>query len=93
VRTGWRTAQWRRSPHHAIGGANLRGGPSISAPLTGPFAGRLPGGSPAWVARQRAGAQVGGTRIWYQVSHRHWVSGNYAAAPGTAGFTKPAPRC
>jgi hypothetical protein len=70
-------------------GANQRGGPSVSAPLTG----RLPGGSLAWVVCQRAGTQVGRTRIWYQISPRHWVSGNYAAAPGTAGFGRPAPRC
>jgi Domain of unknown function (DUF1906) len=70
-------------------GANQRGGPSVSAPLTG----RLPGGSLAWVVCQRAGTQVGGTRIWYQISPRHWVSGNYADAPGTAGFSRPAPGC
>ena len=70
-------------------GANQRGGPSVSAPLTG----QLPGGSLAWVVCQRAGTRVGGTRIWYQTSRRHWVSGNYAAAPGPAGLGQPAPRC
>jgi hypothetical protein len=73
----------------AARGANQRDGPSVSAPLTG----RLPGGSLAWVVCQRAGTRVGGTRIWYQISARHWVSGNYAAAPGPAGFRQPAPRC
>lgn len=70
-------------------GANQRGGPSVSAPLTG----QLPGGSLAWVVCQRAGTRVGGTRIWYQTSRRHWVSGNYAATPGPAGLSQPAPRC
>ena len=70
-------------------GANQRGGPSVSAPLTG----QLPGGSLAWVVCQRTGTPVGGTRIWYQTSHRHWVSGNYAATPGPARFGPPAPRC
>jgi hypothetical protein len=70
-------------------GANQRGGPSVSAPLTG----QLPGGSLAWVVCQRAGTPVGGTRIWYQISHRHWISGTYAATPGPAGFGQPAPRC
>jgi Domain of unknown function (DUF1906) len=70
-------------------GANQRGGPSVSAPLTG----QLPGGSLAWVVCWRTGTPVGGTRIWYQTSHRHWVSGTYAAAPGPAGFGQPAPRC
>lgn len=70
-------------------GANQRGGPSVSAPLTG----QLPGGSLAWVVCQRAGTRVGGTRIWYRISHRHWVSGSYAAAPDTAGLGQPAPRC
>jgi glycoside hydrolase-like protein len=70
-------------------GANQRGGPSVSAPLTG----QLPGGSLAWVVCQRTGTPVGGTRIWYQTSHRRWVAGNYAATPGPAGFGQPAPRC
>jgi len=70
-------------------GANQRGGPSVSAPLTG----QLPGGSLAWVVCQRAGTRMGGTRIWYRISHRHWVSGSYAAAPGAAGPGQPAPRC
>ena len=70
-------------------GANQRGGPRVSAPLTG----QLPGGSLAWVACHRAGTRIGGTRIWYQISPRHWVSGSYAAAPGTAGSRPPAPRC
>jgi hypothetical protein len=70
-------------------GASQRGGPSVSAPLTG----QLPGGSLAWVVCQRAGTRVGSTRIWYQTSHRHWVSGHYAATSGPAGGDTPAPRC
>jgi len=70
-------------------GASQRGGPSVSAPLTG----QLPGGSLAWVVCQRAGTRVGGTRMWYQTSRRHWVSGSYAATPGPAGLGQPAPRC
>jgi Domain of unknown function (DUF1906) len=70
-------------------GANQRGGPSVSAPVTG----QLPGGSLAWVVCQRAGTRVGSTRIWYQTSRQHWVSGNYAATSGPAAVGKPAPRC
>ena len=70
-------------------GANQRGGPSVSAPLTG----QMPGGSLAWVVCQRAGTRVGSTRIWYQTSRRHWVSGHYAATSGPAGWGTPAPRC
>jgi Domain of unknown function (DUF1906) len=70
-------------------GASQRGGPSVSAPLTG----QMPGGSLAWVVCQRAGTRVGSTRIWYQTSHWHWVSGHYAATSGPAGGDTPAPRC
>ena len=70
-------------------GASQRVGPSVSAPL----AGQLPGGSLAWVVCQRAGTPVGGTRIWYQTSRRHWVSASYAATAGPAGSGWPAPHC
>jgi uncharacterized protein YraI len=70
-------------------GANQRDGPSVSAPLTG----RLPDGSLAWVACQRAGGWVGRTRVWDKISDRRWVSDAYVATPGTAGFSQPAPRC
>ena len=70
-------------------GANQRGGPGVSYPITG----SLPAGSLAWVTCQQAGTWVGRTRVWDKISYQHWVSDSYVATPGTTGFSKPAPRC
>src|SRR5262249_41944123 len=51
-------------------GANQRGGPGVSYPITG----SLPGGSLAWVTCQQAGTWVGRTRVWDKISYQHWIS-------------------
>jgi uncharacterized protein YraI len=70
-------------------GANQRGGPGVSYPITS----SLPGGSLAWVTCQQAGTWVGRTRVWDKISYQHWVSDGYVATPSATGFSKPVPRC
>ncbi len=70
-------------------GANQRGGPGVSYPITG----SLPAGSLAWVTCQQAGTWVGKTRVWDKITYQHWVSDSYVATPSATGFSKPTPRC
>jgi Rv2525c-like, glycoside hydrolase-like domain len=92
VRTGYGPPVTRcRYPYQvtAGGGAIVRSGPGVAYKVTG----QLPDGSLAWVACQRAGAKVGSTTTWDQISYQRWVSDNYVATPGATGYRGPAPRC
>ena len=73
----------------ASGGANERGGPGVSFPVTGV----LPAGGLAWMFCQQSGSAVGGTRVWDKIDGRHWVSDTWVATPSRTGYSRPVPRC
>lgn len=70
-------------------GLNTRSGPGASYAITG----RIPYGSLAWVACQRAGSLVGATRVWDRLHNGSWVSDHFVATPSRTTYSTPLPRC
>lgn len=69
---------------------NVRRGPGTSYSLTGD---PLPPGSLAWVACQRRGEDIFGTRVWNKLSGGGWVSDYYVSSRTKSGWSAPIPRC
>ena len=73
----------------AASGLSERTGPGASYPA-GPS---LPNGALAWVTCQRAGSQVGSTRIWDKLQDGRWVTDFYVSTFNKTSYSRPVPRC
>lgn len=69
---------------------NVRSGPGTSYIRSGD---PLPPGSLAWIACQRRGSDVFGTRVWNKLAGGGWVSDYYVSTRSRRGWSAPIPRC
>lgn len=68
---------------------NTRSGPGTSYAVNG----SLQGGGLAYVACQKAGTLVGGTRVWNQLVDGRWLSDLYVSNRSNTTYSAPVPRC
>jgi uncharacterized protein YraI len=74
----------------ATGGLNARTGPGGTYALSGS---KLPYGSLAWVACQKAGTPVGTTRVWNRLVDGRWVSDYYVSNASNTTYSARVARC